>query len=189
MPFAAIAMSITAAAKIELFTYLACQAHKPVYNPDQGGDPGDVVSLVGKHVISYLAGVIHTIASRCWGPDARTRTKPESVRAGSCRASCSREARDDYDHVHGHLDMHDDRMVGLGTSLDHCAQHVCLLLTLHSSRLALGPIWSHASPQLCGRWGTNNGLEFSLRLLVLQLYSWGILVPRRWPGAGRIPWR
>ncbi|RPD66384.1 MFS general substrate transporter [Lentinus tigrinus ALCF2SS1-6] len=55
VPFAAIALSITAAAKIELFTYLACQAHRPVYNPDQGGDIGDIVSAVGGHVISSLA--------------------------------------------------------------------------------------------------------------------------------------
>ncbi|KAI0647308.1 major facilitator superfamily domain-containing protein [Trametes meyenii] len=34
VPFSAIAMTITAAAKIELFTYLACEVHKPVVNPD-----------------------------------------------------------------------------------------------------------------------------------------------------------
>ncbi|KAI0362392.1 MFS general substrate transporter [Trametes cingulata] len=35
VPFSAIAMTITAAAKIELYTYLACQVHKPVVNPDR----------------------------------------------------------------------------------------------------------------------------------------------------------
>ncbi|KAI0780685.1 major facilitator superfamily domain-containing protein [Trametes elegans] len=34
VPFSAIAMTITAAAKIELYTYLACAAHKPELNPD-----------------------------------------------------------------------------------------------------------------------------------------------------------
>ncbi|KAI0664635.1 major facilitator superfamily domain-containing protein [Cubamyces menziesii] len=35
VPFSAIAMTITAAAKIELYTYLACEAHRPVVNPDR----------------------------------------------------------------------------------------------------------------------------------------------------------
>ncbi|KAI8989675.1 major facilitator superfamily domain-containing protein [Trametes punicea] len=35
VPFSAIAMTITAAAKIELYTYLACEAHKPTVNPDR----------------------------------------------------------------------------------------------------------------------------------------------------------
>ncbi|CDO72941.1 hypothetical protein BN946_scf185002.g126 [Trametes cinnabarina] len=34
VPFAAIAMTVTAAAKIELYTYLACEVHKPTVNPD-----------------------------------------------------------------------------------------------------------------------------------------------------------
>lgn len=35
VPFSAIAMTITAAAKIELYTYLACEVHKPVVTPDR----------------------------------------------------------------------------------------------------------------------------------------------------------
>ncbi|KAI0831072.1 major facilitator superfamily domain-containing protein [Trametes gibbosa] len=35
VPFSAIAMTVTAAAKIELYTYLACEVHRPVVNPDQ----------------------------------------------------------------------------------------------------------------------------------------------------------
>ncbi|KAI9057904.1 MFS general substrate transporter [Trametes sanguinea] len=41
VPFAAIAMTVTAAAKIELYTYLACEMHKPTVNPDQ-----DVLSFL-----------------------------------------------------------------------------------------------------------------------------------------------
>ena len=51
MPFAAIAMTITAAAKIELFNYLVCQAHKPVYNPDD--QETGVVSSVAAHVFMF----------------------------------------------------------------------------------------------------------------------------------------
>ncbi|KAI1794596.1 major facilitator superfamily domain-containing protein [Ganoderma leucocontextum] len=47
VPFAAIAMTITMAAKVELFIYLACLAHRPVASPDQGGS---VVSLVARNV-------------------------------------------------------------------------------------------------------------------------------------------
>ena len=47
VPFAAIAMTIAAAAKIELFIYLVCLTHRPQVNPDQGSD---VVSLLARHV-------------------------------------------------------------------------------------------------------------------------------------------
>ncbi|KAI0636728.1 major facilitator superfamily domain-containing protein [Trametes polyzona] len=40
VPFSAIAMTITSAAKVELYTYLACEVHKPVLDPDR-----DVPSL------------------------------------------------------------------------------------------------------------------------------------------------
>ena len=47
VPFAAIAMTITMAAKVELFTYLACLANRPVVSPDQGAN---VVSLLARQV-------------------------------------------------------------------------------------------------------------------------------------------
>ena len=55
MPFAAIAMSITAAAKIELFTYLVCQAIQPTVSPDQGEG---VVSLVARHLVGAYSGEV-----------------------------------------------------------------------------------------------------------------------------------
>ena len=60
IPFAAIAMTITAAAKIELFTYLVCQAMQPVVNPDQGSpsdeDPGIILA---SHLMSVLSAGKH----------------------------------------------------------------------------------------------------------------------------------
>lgn len=53
VPFAAIAMTITMAAKVELFTYLACLAHRPVVSPDHGGS---VVSLVARRVSATFDG-------------------------------------------------------------------------------------------------------------------------------------
>ena len=53
VPFASIAMTITMAAKVELFIYLACLAHRPVASPDHGGD---VVSLVARHVATVFDG-------------------------------------------------------------------------------------------------------------------------------------
>ena len=44
VPFASIAMTITMAAKVELFIYLDCLAHRPVASPDHGGDVVDFVS-------------------------------------------------------------------------------------------------------------------------------------------------
>ncbi|OSD08608.1 MFS general substrate transporter [Trametes coccinea BRFM310] len=48
VPFAAIAMTVTAAAKIELYTYLACEMHKPTVNPDQ-----DVLSFLSNGNATY----------------------------------------------------------------------------------------------------------------------------------------
>ncbi|KAL7283592.1 hypothetical protein ACG7TL_003027 [Trametes sanguinea] len=48
VPFAAIAMTVTAAAKIELYTYLACEMHKPTVNPDQ-----DVLSFLSSGNATY----------------------------------------------------------------------------------------------------------------------------------------
>ncbi|TBU49115.1 MFS general substrate transporter [Dichomitus squalens] len=47
VPFAAIAMTIAAAAKIELFIYLVCLTHRPQVNPDQGSD---IVSFIARNV-------------------------------------------------------------------------------------------------------------------------------------------
>ncbi|KAI0748590.1 MFS general substrate transporter [Daedaleopsis nitida] len=54
-PFRAIAMTITAAAKVELFTYLACQAHRPTVNPD-GQGAGALLARMAGGVVSAYAG-------------------------------------------------------------------------------------------------------------------------------------
>ena len=46
-------MTITAAAKIELFTYLVCQSHQPVLSPDQGED---MLSVVARSAASLFSG-------------------------------------------------------------------------------------------------------------------------------------
>ena len=55
MPFAAIAMSISAAAKIELFTYLVCHAMEPVVNPDQG-EAEPPAAIVVRSVMAAFVG-------------------------------------------------------------------------------------------------------------------------------------
>ena len=52
VPFASMAMTITAAAKVELFTYLVCQAHQPVVNPDRGAPEEPLAALVARSVVA-----------------------------------------------------------------------------------------------------------------------------------------
>ncbi|KAI0723991.1 MFS general substrate transporter [Cerioporus squamosus] len=81
VPFAAIALSITAAAKIELFTYLVCHAQKPEYNHDQGGGMGDMLSAVGEHVCSVPPSDVATFLKLALEPDQRVCQQDPVVQA------------------------------------------------------------------------------------------------------------
>lgn len=113
VPFAAIALTITAAAKIELYNYLVCQALKPVFDPDNR--EGLVLTVV-KHVIAFEG-------KRCLVSERHPshvivvrRPDREGLCSGSRRASGCRKANDNPDNLDGCPDLHDYSMVGLGRS-------------------------------------------------------------------------
>ena len=91
VPFAAIAMTITIAAKIELFTYLACQAHKPNVHP---GDQGTDLVLIARNVISSFGGelilccrIVSRALSMCIEPSQRTCAQDPVVQAAVAKLS------------------------------------------------------------------------------------------------------
>ena len=101
MPFASIAWTITAAAKVELFTYLVCQAHQPVLNPDQGTPDEALAGVLARSVVAAAfsgerrclphglcavrrcAESVRAPQTRAHARARRTRTSPRASR--SCR--------------------------------------------------------------------------------------------------------
>ena len=114
MPFAAIAMSISAAAKIELFTYLVCHAMEPVVNPDQG-EAEPLAAIVVRSVMAAFVG--ESLAPACFARWCALnalfcRARPEGLLAGSCRRRGCCETDHVHDGHHGHPHLHDHRLVG-----------------------------------------------------------------------------